>query len=247
MYSPTASYLGGADLKEIIARFPQQAWNALRTLNLFPSPSSVSNELDLQHQRLSTRIFICVMIIATVVLAVYVSSANVTKTVTIDRPSLQQYTHLYSTQSATLLCPCSKISASYAQFTSIRYTMHQLCTSVFVDQFWQDFFPFSTSDIMYYRDFRLRGVHVFQSLSMFCQMTNRTVTASLARLYSSQYVTASVTSAEIFLPETQAVFDQFVASTTNELLSALRSIRDINHVNALFSGQFNNYGITPWF
>lgn len=162
-------------------------------------------------------------------------------------PSRQQYTHLYSTHSPTLSCPYSKISVSYAQFPSIRYTMHHLCSSVFViDQIWQDFFPFSHNNTLYYRDFRSSGAHVFQSSSMFCQMTNRTIAADLARLYSSQYVTTSVTSAEIFQSETQATFDLFVASITNDLLSTLRSIRDINHVNALFAGQYNNYCPTGW-
>ena len=148
-------------------------------------------------------------------------------------------------QSRTLSCPCSKISINYARLLDVQYSMHHLCRSVFVtERFRSDFFPTKSNGILYYRDLRLLGGHTFQSLSMFCQMMERSITEGLTSLYDSQYVSVAVTSAELFQSATRAVFDQFLSSTTNDLLSTLRTIRDINHANALFSGRFTNYALT---
>jgi hypothetical protein len=75
-------------------------------------------------------------------------------------------------------------------------------------------------------------------------MMERSITGSLTRLYNSQYVTATVTSAQLFQSTAQAVFGRFLSSTTNDLISTLRTIRDINHANALFSGRFTNFDLT---
>ena len=202
--------------------------------------------MDLQNQLLSTRLFICTLFLSTVILLVYASAGTVTKTVTDNEPSLQQYTRLYSTRSATLSCPCSKISINYAQFAHVQYTIHPLCNSVFVtERFRDDFFPTSknTEISLSTSDLRGLGLQIFQSLSMFCQMANRTITQGLTRLNANQYVTATVTSAQLFQSQTRDAFEQFLYSITANLLSTLRTVRDMNHANALLSGRLTNYDV----
>ena len=237
-------------IKQSITRLSQQARHTLQTLNLFASPSSMNNPVDLHDQLLSTRLFICTLFLSTVILLVYVSAATVMETVTDNDPSLQQYIRLYSTRSTTLSCPCSKISINYAQFAHVQYTMHPLCNSVFVtDRFRDDFFPTmrNTETYLSTSDLRGLGLQTFQSLSIFCQMANRTITQGLDRLKANQYVTATVTSAQLFHSQTQDAFDQFLYSITKGLLSTLRTVRDINHANALLSGRLTNYDVREMF
>ena len=240
----TSSFLGNNSIKQFVARLSQEVWKALQNLNLFPSPSSTNNPLDLQNQRFSTRLFIVTLFLSIITLLVYVSAVTVTKIVTINQPSFEEYIDLYSVQSATLSCPCSKISISHDQFVRVQYNVHQLCRSGFVtDEFQHDFFPFANNTNYYHLEFRALGASVFQSLSIFCQMAKRMITEGLTRLYSTRYVTATVVSAQVFHFQTQAVFDQFLVSATNNLLSTLQTMRDINHLNALFSARFTNYDL----
>lgn len=237
-------------IKQSITRLPQQARHALQTLNLFSSPSSANNPVNRQDQLLSTRLFICTLFLSSVVLLVYASAATVRKTVTVNTPSLQQYIHLHSTRSTTLSCPCSKISINYGQFAHVQYTIHPLCNSVFVtERFRYDFFsPLKNSEIfLSTSDLRGLGSQIFQSFSMFCQMANRTITQGLIRFNANQYVTATVTAAQLFQSQIQDAFEQFRYSITNDLLSTLRTVRDINHANALVSGRLTNYELGEMF
>jgi hypothetical protein len=47
-----------------------------------------------------------------------------------------------------------------------------------------------------------------------------------------------------FLAETRTVFDQHLSFATNDLLSSLRTVRDLNHANALLTSTQSNYHTT---
>ncbi|CAF4314788.1 unnamed protein product, partial [Adineta steineri] len=122
----------------------QKIKNSLRKFNLFPSIPPSTNESDLRNQQLSTRLFLISLILIMAILITYNASINVTKTVTIDKPTLTQYLDLYSTHSEVLTCPCTTISIGYEKFVQIQYTLHQVCNSTFVNNryieniFWQN-------------------------------------------------------------------------------------------------------------
>ena len=242
---PICSFLstGNISIEERIARLSGQVWNAFQTLNLFRSSSpAADNKWDLDNQRLSTKIFLGILFLLTGILLIQVSSASVTTTVTISHPSIAQYTDLYSTQSSTLSCPCSTISIDYLRLVRIQYTVHQLCLSVFVTEEFKNFFRGATG-VFLFLDFRALGVHTFQSFASFCQMANRTIATGLDRLYSTQYVTGTLTPAQLFHSEIKSSFDHSISTTASDFLSTIRTIHDINHVNALFSARYSNYDI----
>lgn len=237
--------------KQLTMKIPKQAWVALQHLNLFSSASPTTNPVDLRDQRISTRIFIFAMLLSNIILLMYVATVTVTNTITVAQPSLEQYNRLYSTRSPTLSCRCSKISILYSQFLHVQHNPHQLCGSVFTTEtFRKDFFPTYFNRTLYALDLRVIGIQIFQSMSLFCGMTNRTIKQSLTRLYSNQYVSAPLTSKQLIRAGSQVIFDRFLSSTTNDFLSTLRTLRDMNHGNALFPGTLSNYdllGVSPSF
>ena len=234
---------GNISIKERIARVPRQAWNAFQTLNLFPSSSpDTDNEWDRKNQRLSTKIFLGILFLLTIILLIQESSTSMTTVVTISHPSIAQYTHLYATQSPTLSCPCSTISIDYLRLIRVQYTLHQLCRSVFVTEGFKDVF-LHAAGVFLSTDFRALGAHTFQSFTSFCGMADRTIIAGLERLNATQYVTATLTPAQLFHSEAQTFFNRSILSTTSDFLSTIRTIHDINHVNALFSARYSNYGV----
>ena len=169
---------------------------------------------------------------------------NVTQTVTIKAPTITQYSQLYSRFPQTLTCPCSTISINYDTFLHVNYTLHQVCNSVFVTQPWISYLSTSYGDeSVFSNDFRATGTGTFLGLSTFCELIDQTISYRLMQFYLTQYVSASVTSLQVFDLETKVLISQFISSTTNEFLLLLSTLRDITQTNGLYSARQTNYGL----
>ncbi len=217
-----------------------------RTLNWFPSTPPSVNNYDLRNERISTRLFIILLIFSLTILLLYNSLVNAIHTINREKPSLEEYLELYSTHSETLTCPCKQISTSYKEFVHIDYTLHQICTSVFISQEWFQYLAkISSYQRIYQYDFLLTGSSSFQALNTLCQMSNRTISNSLTQFYSNQYVATTVTSSDLFLSQFQTLVDQFILSTTNNFLLSFYLIRLTTSVNQLMTASRSNY-IFDW-
>ncbi len=82
---------------------------------------------------------------------------------------------------------------------------------------------------------------MFQSLNALCNLINATISESLLRFYSNQYVSASVVQQKVFESETKALIEQFQSTTITSFLLSLSMIRDTTQANALVSGLQSNY------
>ena len=220
----------------------QELASHVHNLNIFPSVPPKTDAYDLRTQRIATRIFIGLLVLATTVLIGYISLINVTKTITVNKPTLTQYSALYAKHAQSLACGCSQVSIDYGQVAAVHYRMHQVCSSVFINDSWLESFrssfdPESLQPI----DFRVAGMHIFQAVRTFCQMSDRAIADHLISFYSNQYVSSMVTPEKLFRSQTEGAFKQFVSSTTNDLLSSLKTIRDVTYANALFSARLTNY------
>jgi hypothetical protein len=214
----------------------------LSTFNVFPSVPPTTDAHELQNERISTRLFVILLTIILTILLLYTSLVNVTRTVNIKNPSLAQYSQLYATYPQTLTCACTTISINYGKFLHVECSFHQVCNSIFVTENW----IYYLSEYMESRgflsdDFRTTGSYTFQGLSALCDLINRTISDSLTRFYTSQYVSASVIPLELFHVQAQSLIDQFILSTTNTFLLSLSMIRGTIQGNALLSGQLTNY------
>jgi hypothetical protein len=208
----------------------------LVTLNVFPSVPPSTDEYELRTQRISTRSFIFLWIVLMVILLLYTSLIRVTKTVKVEVPSYVQYSHLHSSYSQTILCPCSRISIDYDKFLHVEYALHQVCSNIFVDQSWIDYLAkLKETRTFMIDDFRHISSSAFQGVRTFCKLINHTISDSLTRLYSNQYVSGSVKPAGLFQSETKALLNQFRSSMINSFLSSLSMVRDTTHVNGLLS------------
>jgi hypothetical protein len=214
-----------------------------RNLNFFPSVPPSTEEHELRTQRIATRLFIFFLIVSLTILLLYTSLINVTRIVNVQTPNLAQYNQLYSTYSETLTCPCTQISINYRTFLPVDYTLHQVCTSIFVNQSWIDYLARHNGTIVFERDFRVTGSSAFQALRTFCRLISSTISDSLTQFHSKQYVGASVTPVELFQSEMKSSVDQFRLSMTKRFLLSLWMIRDTTQANALFSASGTNYQI----
>ncbi|CAF0722498.1 unnamed protein product [Adineta steineri] len=220
----------------------QKIKNFLRKLNLFPSIPPSTNEYDIRNQRISTVLFIISLIIIMTILITYNALINVTKTITIDKPTLTRYLDLYSTHSEILICPCTTISIGYENFIHIEYTLHQVCNSTFVNNnYIKNIFLQDSNDTTGSPDFLVTYPYILNALALFCQLTDNIVSDSLIEFYSNQYLSATVTSKQLFELQAQSSFQQFIISRINDLLFMMQFIRDTTQANNFFSGIFTNY------
>ncbi|CAF3824034.1 unnamed protein product [Rotaria sp. Silwood1] len=112
--------------------------NQLRQLNLFASEDPTKDdEHEIRSQILSTRIFIIVLLLALVILTIYSSRVEITKTVTIFSPSLYEYSQLYANRYQTLICTCTNIAIRHKTFIILQPNSHPICQSSFVDLRWE--------------------------------------------------------------------------------------------------------------
>ncbi len=211
------------------------------TLNIFPSAPPSTDEYELQNQRISTRLFIIIFFILLAVILLYTSLIRVAKTISVEKPTFMEYINLNSTYSQTLTCPCSKISINYGKFLYVNYTLHQVCSSIFVDREWIKILGYSTTTEFFRENFRWTGTYAFQALRGFCVLINQTISNRSIEFNSNQYISASIVPKALLESEIKSVMDQFRSSLTNNFLLFLRTVQDITHANALFSALQNNY------
>jgi hypothetical protein len=92
-------------------------------------------------------------------------------------------------------------------------------------------------------DFRTISASQFQALNVFCQFANTTISNDLTQFYSNQYVTATVTSSDLFKYHTQTIIHQFINLTKTNFLITLNMIRTTTQANVLYSGKQTNYDL----
>ncbi|CAF4276580.1 unnamed protein product, partial [Adineta steineri] len=222
---------------ECCRKFKQYCQN----LNLFPSVPPSTDEHELKNQKISTRLYIFLFALSLTILLLYTSLADITKTINVATPTLTKYEQLYSKYSQTLTCPCKQISINYEKFLSIEYTFHQVCTSFFITDDWISHNDVILQYLYISNDPRIVISYAFQALGAFCDLIESTIHNSLIQFNSTQYITASVASSDLFQSQAKSFIDQFKLSTTNNFLLSLNMVRKTTQGNAFLSGQLTNY------
>lgn len=201
-----------------------------------------NNEFDRRKELTSTRIFIVFFIFSLIILLLYNSLVNIQISANKENPMFEQYLKLYETYPQTLICPCTKISINYKEFLQINYTLHQVCTSVFVTEEWLLYLAsISLYQSLYRDDFLLLGYSTFQALYTLCQMSDRTISNSLTQFYSNEYTSTFTIPKHTFLSTIEPLINEFKSSTMNNFNLSFNLIRNTQVVNQIMSASQSNY------
>ena len=212
-----------------------------RHLNLFANGPPTTDQHQITNQVYSTRIFILTLLLSLIILTIYTSSVTVIHTITKHNPSLQQYLQLYDAYPSTLNCPCTQTSTQYKTLLSGHYTLHQVCSSVFVTDLWIDYLIQARGfNMLYNTDFRISSLSTFPTLSSLCRNVNDTIKNSLLRFYANVYVTSSIIPQEIFQTHVQSFVNQFWLLTVDDFLSSLQIVQNYTQTNSLLSALLTN-------
>ena len=208
-------------LGERLRALPRIIGHFLKNLNLFPSAPPSEDQYVLRTQRISTRLFLLLLVQSLIVLLIYTATVTVLKTFIVSNPSLDQYKQLYAQYPSTLACPCRQASIQYKSFVSMNYTLHDVCTSVYVTKEWITFIALSGKQLCWPVDFRTTGVYTFEALSLLCKSIDGHITASMEQFGSSTYVSTLVTSFVSMEAVFEILIKQFKISTTKTFVSSL--------------------------
>lgn len=213
----------------------------IQNLNFFSSPPPSKHELRIQ--RISTKLVIFFFILLMAVVLTYTLFITNMTTIIILSPSLTIYLELSlkSLSSRTLKCPCSRGSINYDKLFHAKYSLHQVCSSIFVDQRWIDYLATQHEmDTLLHEDFRWTGSSAFQALKTLCVSSNRMIHDCFIRFFSNQYISIAVIPPALFQAETRALADLFRLSMANSFQWSFSMIRDVTQANALLSGLLTN-------
>jgi hypothetical protein len=202
-------------------------------LNLFESIDSRSNAHHLRSAIIATRIYIILMTIAVFILVLFNAFDQKIKLITVKNPSEDVFQTLYMKYSSTLECPCNRVEISYKTFINISYTLHPICSSVFVSNDWINllfrydmgyFFPF---------DFRSSASGQFQLLASLCSFANRTIQDAIDDLLSDNLLSPQVLSFTSLKAQSEARSYFLQTSTTHTFRRLLSLVRSTTQINSL--------------
>ena len=180
------------------------------------------------------------LIIILITFALYTWLSIQTTIVTIENPSIEQFELLpFDAQ-----CPCSHISPSYADFTSIQVIFHQICSSDFISDRWiKAIYIDLYSTNFDVSNFQTYGSAQFQALAGFCRLSQSIVEQSIASFGLSTLISPKVLSRTVLNSQTESAINQSQLAATNSFRSQLQLVREVTRVNQLISGLTTNTAI----
>ena len=211
----------------------------IQNLNLFPSIPPSTNASLVRYQRITTAIFLILLIWLTIILFLYYVLIKELKFNRVDNPSYQKYLELYLQHSDSLSCPCRNTAIQYRKFIELNFTMHEICNSDYLNDDWIGSLPRIQTYIAFTADQSF--TYFFKALLTFCQSSHATVTNALDDFYWTQYISTTMTSKFLLESQMDVKVIEFISATTASYTLLLESVRRIIAANGLFSAQRSNF------
>lgn len=207
-------------------------------LNLFQS-SDRSPEA-IRHQRLSTKIFLCLLIGSLFILLLFTTISEQTTSKTYQRPSYTNYEQLYKEYSDKLICPCTEITPTYSSFINVAPIYHPVCSSAFVKQIWFDQLIITKPTWVFMTDWRIASLGYFQSLAELCKLAYNTVNNGFEEFKTRTIVTTRLVNEDLFHKEMNDTLEELIRSMHTEYERVNNIFRLLLQVDQYFTGLARN-------
>ena len=206
-------------------------------LNLFTTHSH--DQLRVHRERITTWLFIILLVISLCILTSYTGLATFTIVKTVQSPTQEQYENLLREYPTTLQCPCTVISIPYEDFVEISPTYHQICQSDFVQPWWYQ--SLSHENMFdYLREFSPIISSHFRTLASFCEIANITVIEATRQFFSRIFVNAYVLSRNSFVSQVNASVITFQEMARVEFLYTMSIIGKLMEGNQYISNRMGS-------
>ncbi|UJR06989.1 hypothetical protein I4U23_011277 [Adineta vaga] len=223
-------------------------WDSLIELNMFKSPFQ-QQPSDIRKQRLTTRLYICVLILAFFILTLFTSMNIQEKVINVNEPSFSDVLYLQSQNefNSSLHCPCTQLTTSYRQIVRLEPFYHQVCIWDTSAWDWGVYLNSGYLIVGLGTDALTFSSNVFKILSTVCMLSNKTIFNSLKTFEQTQLVTGQLLTAKTFEYQMTSVIEQFKLETLITFLRFLQLFRNITFINQYLNGRLSNfkYDISP--
>ncbi|CAF1590192.1 unnamed protein product, partial [Adineta steineri] len=206
------------------ANLINRLWQSFLQLNLFKKSSSTDQTLS--KELLSTRIYVCLLLVSLIAVAIITSFMIRTIEKTEDTPSRTRFLQLTNSYSNTLYCPCSNHAITYSTFVTTEVDFHQVCSSEFIEQIWIDKL-FTNENISFEstEDFRVTLSFFWQIIAGLCIASRRSWDDAVANFNTSRILTPAVSVEETIRSQVQTTFSSQINLTQTALAHTLLAIR----------------------
>ncbi|CAF0797767.1 unnamed protein product [Adineta steineri] len=220
--------------KNRLYQFKETIQKKLIELNIFKQSSNTDRQTT--FQRYGTRLYIFLLIGSIIIITIYVFLQKSIQSKTIFYPTESQFTQLQEKYPRSLSCPCSSISISYSNFTTIQPQYHQLCQSDLISPEWIHYMKESTNEkSLNYFDYRLVSTNYFQLLSLFCEQAKETIDNALEIFLRTEFISSQVLTQESFENQINSSIEIWKLTTTNTFKRTIQLIQRIYQGNQLIS------------
>ncbi|CAF1585945.1 unnamed protein product [Adineta ricciae] len=218
----------------------RRVWQAFLQLNLYKNSSS--NDQTAWKEYLATRIYVCCLAIAIII--VTITTSLITRLVNKIEysPSFERFLVLTSKYPNSIHCPCTKVGIGYDAFVVTQVRFHQVCSSQFVEQTWIDMmFAAQNRTFISAGDFRTRLIFFWQLIAGFCTISNRTWSEVVVGFDATQILSQLAISEDLMRAQVYADLKKQIAMVQSAFIRDLRSIRQTFRGNQMVSGLGSNF------
>lgn len=228
-------------------------------LNLFESSKRTPEAIH--RQKLSTRIYLCLLIgkieekkvftssIALslsllgslFVLLLFTTISERTTSMTYENISYGNYTDLYERYNERLFCPCPELTHLHSSFVTLTANYHPVCSSAFVTDLWfeQLLLKKSGANML---DWRIVSRDYFRLLSTLCEFASETIENGLKEFNQRSIVTTQVINEMRLHHQINETIEQFLRSLNTEVKRVNHILRLLFQVNQYYTqGYYNVY------
>lgn len=216
-------------------------WNKVRSLNFFNSKSSdPSVKRREQH---TTRVYILLLIVASIVLFCYSVFNQKTVIYTVDQPTEATYINLLAKYGDKVQCPCSRLALPYEAFITIEASYHQICSSEFIsDSFIAQMFALRDTNT-YRGDFMQISGSYFAGLNILCKVSQEVFTISLINFQATLFVNAKLLGPAAFKDQTAGLMQWFIDLTAGVFASTIQELIEFSTGNQILSVSSISYNL----
>ncbi|CAF4149931.1 unnamed protein product [Rotaria sp. Silwood2] len=219
-------------------------WTRIRdqliSLNLF-NKGSTENQ-TIRYERFSTRLYLLLLFTSILTLIIYTILSKEMIQPIILLPTQARYEELLSSHSNTLQCPCTHISVAYKDFITINTTLHQVCSSDFVDKKWIYFlYGNGFSGYQERSDLRIRGAAYFGFLAKLCKLSDTTIKYTINQFLETSFISSQIMPQSQFNIQMNATTSQFESNTLVQFSHVLQLTRDVIDKSTFVSTHLLNW------
>lgn len=213
--------------------------NYLKNLNVFES--EIDDAESIYRQKLSTRIYLCMMILSMTCLVTFAFLLPRTINVTVSQPSEHRFIQLNTEYSDTLKCPCTHITQLFGDIVRIQVSFHEICHSRFISQEYIDVIYAANVSFISPVDIRTTISAFWQLIGSFCNLSQGTF-VDAHNTFNREILLTTMAESQVFIEtKVQSSLNTAIYSAVNRIKRNRRIVRETILGNGFISGLNTNY------